>query len=56
MDDYLHPSVLFVFLASIGVAYLVGRLIRGYFERREASKPKSPMTRAERRRQMRGRK
>jgi hypothetical protein len=56
MEDYLHPSVLSVFLASIGIAYVVGRLIRGYYERREANKPKPSLSRAERRRQMRGQK
>jgi hypothetical protein len=56
LQDYLHPSVLIVFLASIGLAYVVGRMIRAYYERREANKPKPPLTRAERRRQKHGRK
>ena len=53
---YLSPSALIVFLASLALAYGIGRLIRAYLEHRAARQPKAPLTRAERRRQMRGRK
>ena len=56
MAAYLNPSVLLIFFGSLGVAYGVGRLLKAYFDRRDAQKLKPPMTRAERRRAMRGRK
>ena len=56
MAAYLNPSVLLIFFGSLGIAYGIGRLLKAYFDRREAKKPKPPLTRAERRRAMRGRK
>ena len=56
MAAYLNPSALLIFFGSLGIAYGVGRLLKAYFDRRDANKPKPPLTRAERRRALRGRK
>ena len=54
MAAYLDPSILLVFFVSLALAYAVGRAIRAFRKRR--APPPPPMTRAERRRAMRGRK
>jgi len=54
---FLDPAALLIFFGALALAYGIGRLVRALRLRRQGARPPAPrpMTRAERRRALRGR-